>query len=66
LAPQTVARFKARVRELTRRTRGRSLARIIEELSRYLKGCPARHPMERPRLAPPFAGRLSMQYAELG
>ena len=38
LAPQTVARFQARVRELTRRTRGRSLAQIIEELSRYLKG----------------------------
>jgi len=38
LAPQTVARFKARVREMTRRTRGRSLAQIIEELSRYLKG----------------------------
>jgi RNA-directed DNA polymerase len=38
LAPQTVARFKARVRELTRRTRGRSLAQIIEELARYLKG----------------------------
>ena len=36
LAPQTVARFKARVRELTRRTRGSSLAQIIEELSRYL------------------------------
>ena len=26
LAPQTVGRFKAKVRELTRRTRGRSLA----------------------------------------
>src|ERR1700731_967733 len=38
LAPQTVARFKARVRELTRRTRGRSLAQIVEELARYLKG----------------------------
>jgi len=38
LPPQTVARFKARVGELTRRTRGRSLAQIIEELSRYLKG----------------------------
>jgi RNA-directed DNA polymerase len=38
LAPQTVARCKARVRELTRRTRGRSLAQIIEELARYLKG----------------------------
>src|SRR5262250_660390 len=38
LAPQTVARFKARVRELTRRTRGKSLAQIIEELTRYLVG----------------------------
>jgi RNA-directed DNA polymerase len=38
LAPQTIARFKAKVRELTRRTRGRSLTQIIEELSRYLKG----------------------------
>jgi hypothetical protein len=33
LAPQTVARFKARVQELTRRTRGRSLAQIVKELS---------------------------------
>jgi RNA-directed DNA polymerase len=32
LAPQTVVRFKARVRELTRRTRGRSLAQIVKEL----------------------------------
>jgi RNA-directed DNA polymerase len=38
LAPQTVTRFKARVREFTRRTRGRSLAQIIKELSRYLIG----------------------------
>jgi RNA-directed DNA polymerase len=38
LAPQTVARIKARVRELTRRTRGRNLAQIIEELARYLIG----------------------------
>jgi len=38
LAPQTVARFKARVRELTRRTRGKSLAQIVEELARYLTG----------------------------
>ena len=38
LAPQTVIRFKARVRKLTCRTRGRSLAQIIEELSRYLIG----------------------------
>jgi RNA-directed DNA polymerase len=38
LAPQTITRFKAKVRELTRRTRGRSLPQIIEELSRYFKG----------------------------
>ena len=38
MAPQTVVRCKARVRELTRRTRGRSLAQIIEELARYLTG----------------------------
>jgi len=38
IAPQALLRFKDRVRELTRRTRGRSLAQIIEELSRYLRG----------------------------
>jgi len=36
IAPQAVARFKAKVRELTRRTTGASLARIVEDLSRYL------------------------------
>ena len=38
LAPQTVQRFKRRVRELTRRTRGVSLERMVEQLSRYLIG----------------------------
>jgi RNA-directed DNA polymerase len=38
LAPQSLERFKKRVRELTRRTRGISLERMVEELSRYLKG----------------------------
>jgi RNA-directed DNA polymerase len=38
IAPQAIARFKARVRELTRRTRGRSLAQIVKELSVYLIG----------------------------
>jgi RNA-directed DNA polymerase len=38
IAPQALARFKARVRELTRRTRGQSLAQIVEELSVYLIG----------------------------
>jgi len=38
IAPQAIARLKAKVRELTRRTRGRSLAQIVKELSVYLKG----------------------------
>src|ERR1700749_1804401 len=31
IAPQAIARFKAKVRELTRRSRGRSLAQVIKE-----------------------------------
>ncbi len=38
IAPQALARFEARVRELTRRTRGASLEQSIAELSRYLIG----------------------------
>jgi RNA-directed DNA polymerase len=38
IAPQAIARFKARVRELTRRTCGRSLAQVCKELSTYLVG----------------------------
>ena len=38
IAPQALVRFKARVRDLTRRTRGVSLARLATELSRYLVG----------------------------
>ena len=38
IAPQALVRFKSRARELTRRTRGVSLAQAIEELSRYLVG----------------------------
>jgi RNA-directed DNA polymerase len=38
IAPQALARFRSRVRELTRRTCGRSLAQIATELSRYLIG----------------------------
>ncbi len=38
IAPQAIARFKARVRELTRRTCGRSLKQIVKELSVYLTG----------------------------
>jgi len=38
IAPKAVLRFKERVRELTRRTRGVSLQRMVEELARYLRG----------------------------
>ena len=38
IAPQAIARFKARVRKLTRRTCGRSLVQIVKELSSYLVG----------------------------
>jgi RNA-directed DNA polymerase len=38
VAPQAIARFKAKVRELTRRTCGKSLAQIARELSVYLIG----------------------------
>ncbi|HUJ81641.1 MAG TPA: group II intron reverse transcriptase/maturase, partial [Candidatus Acidoferrales bacterium] len=38
IASQALARFKERVRELTRRTQGQSLEKIVEKLSRYLIG----------------------------
>jgi RNA-directed DNA polymerase len=38
IAPKAVLRFKERVRELTSRTRGVSIERMAEELTRYLRG----------------------------
>jgi len=38
IAPQALERFKKRIRELTRRTRGVSLERVVEQLSRFLQG----------------------------
>jgi RNA-directed DNA polymerase len=38
IAPQSLVRFKSRVRALTRRTGGARLAQCVEELSRYLVG----------------------------
>lgn len=38
LAPKAVARFKQRVRELTRRTRGVKVETMVAQLSRYLRG----------------------------
>jgi RNA-directed DNA polymerase len=38
IAPQSIDRFKAKVRELTRRTGGQSLSQVAKELSCYLIG----------------------------
>ena len=38
IAPQAVQRFRRRVRELTRRTRGVSHERMVEDLGRYWRG----------------------------
>ena len=38
LAPEAVKRFRHQVRQLTRRTRGISMARMVAQLSRYLLG----------------------------
>jgi RNA-directed DNA polymerase len=38
IAPAALARYKAKVRALTRRTCGQSLAQIVKELSTYLTG----------------------------
>src|SRR5271165_4405041 len=38
IAPKAIQKFKARVRELTCRTRGVSLTRLVEQLARYLIG----------------------------
>jgi len=38
IAPKAGERFKERVRELTRRTKGVSIERMAEELARYLRG----------------------------
>ncbi len=38
IAPKAVERFKERVRELTRRTRGVSIEQMVEEMARYLRG----------------------------
>jgi RNA-directed DNA polymerase len=38
IAPKAVVRFRRRIRELTRRTRGVSFRRMIDELSVYVRG----------------------------
>ncbi|WP_373653117.1 group II intron maturase-specific domain-containing protein [Schlesneria sp. DSM 10557] len=38
IAPTALQRFKEKIRELTRRTRGVSLEQLVTSLSRYLQG----------------------------
>ena len=38
IAPKAIARFKKRIRELTRRTRGVSIEKMAEDVARYLRG----------------------------
>ena len=38
IAPKAVDRFKERVRELTRRTKGVGIERMVEDLARYERG----------------------------
>lgn len=38
IAPQSIQRFKGRIRELTRRNRGVSKKQVIKELTEYLRG----------------------------
>ena len=38
IAPKSIDRFKRRVREITLRSRGRSMGQVVEELARYLVG----------------------------
>ena len=38
IAPKAVSRFKERVREITRKAKGVNTERMIEELSRYVRG----------------------------
>ena len=38
IPPRALVRFKGRIRELTSRTQGVSIAQMAEELSRYLRG----------------------------
>jgi RNA-directed DNA polymerase len=38
IAPKVIARFKERIREQTRRTRGISLRQMVQEIATYLRG----------------------------
>src|SRR5712692_2103092 len=38
IAPKAIDRFKERVREITHKSRGRSMEKVMEELAQYLRG----------------------------
>jgi RNA-directed DNA polymerase len=38
IAPKAIDRFKERVREITHKSRGRSMKKVMEELAQYLRG----------------------------
>jgi len=38
IAPKAIDRFKERVREITRKSKGKSMEKMVEELARYLRG----------------------------
>jgi len=38
IAPKAIDRFKERVREITAKSRGRSMEKVMEELARYVRG----------------------------
>ncbi len=38
IAPQSVARLKSKVRQITKRSRGRSLKQVVNELNSLIRG----------------------------
>src|SRR4051812_1970005 len=38
IAPKAIERFKERIREITAKSRGRSMGQVMEELARYIRG----------------------------
>lgn len=38
IAPKAIDRFKERIREITAKSRGRSMEKVMEELARYVRG----------------------------
>ena len=58
IAPESIQRFRSRVRRLTRRNRGVSLEQRVDELSRYLRGWIGLLWVRRKPLGPAESGQL--------